>query len=57
MEFDLVSIFVFLLISFFLTIFSYLVYSGLFTAVDVRTKEPTYGPLIVAYKTDTGPYR
>jgi len=54
---DLVTLFVVLLIVFLVTLLSYLSVSGLFTTVEVKTKEPSYGPMVIAYKTDTGPYR
>ncbi len=48
---------VWLLALFLMTLFSYLFYSGLFTRVEVRTSEAPFGPLVIAYKARTGPYR
>jgi len=39
------------------TLFTYLVYSGLWTSITVTTEEPHYGPLTIAYKSGRGPYR
>jgi hypothetical protein len=52
-EYILIAVF-FLFVS---TLMSYLIYSGLFTRVEVQTCEMPYGPMVVAYKTRTGPYR
>ena len=38
-------------------IVAYVVYSGLFTSINVDTKEPAFGDLVVAYKTGQGNYR
>lgn len=46
-----------LLVLFLATVLSYLVYSGLLTRVEVETRETPYGPIVIAYKTRTGPYR
>ena len=45
------------LVLFIMTLFSYLTYSGLLTRVEVETSETAYGPMVVAYKARTGPYR
>jgi len=54
---SLQHLFVVLLVLFFVTILSYLVYSGLWTPITVTTSEPDYGPLTIAYRTGTGPYK
>jgi len=54
---SLQQLFVLLLILFLATIFAYLVYSGLWTPISVSTSEPDYGPVTVAYRTGTGPYK
>jgi len=41
----------------FLTIFIYLVFSGLLYSVTVSTSDTKYGPITFAYKTHTGPYK
>lgn len=46
-----------LVVLFVFTIFTYLIYSGLFTSIEVDTKEPPYGPMLFAYKSATGPYK
>jgi len=48
---------VFLIISTLLTLLLYLSYSGLFTPITVSTLEPDTGPITLAYKTQTGPYK
>ena len=40
-----------------LTIFVYLLYSGLFYSVTVSTSDTKYGPMTFAYKTHKGPYK
>lgn len=40
-----------------LTLLLYLCYSGLFTSITVSTLEPDTGPITLAYKTQTGPYK
>ena len=40
-----------------LTVFLYLVSSGLFSSVTVSTCDTKYGPITFAYKTHTGPYK
>ena len=40
-----------------LTVFAYLVYSGLLARITVEASEPKFGDLTVAYKTGTGAYR
>ena len=40
-----------------ITLLLYLLYSGLWTSVIVSTSETEYGPLTMAYKTVTGPYK
>jgi len=40
-----------------LTVFIYLVYSGLLFSVEVSTSETLYGPMTFAYKTHIGPYK
>lgn len=42
--------------AFLLTVLLYLGISGLFTSIVVRTAETKYGPMVIAYKTITGPY-
>jgi len=56
-ELDMVTGFVILLVVFLVTLVGFLVVSGLFTSVEVKTKEPLYGPMVIAYKTEIGPYR
>mgnify|MGYP001097821425 CR=1 FL=1 len=48
----LIAVFALLL----LTIFAYLVYSGLTAHVQIDTKEPDFDGFVVAYKTGQGPY-
>lgn len=45
-----------LLILLLLTIFGLLVYSGLFTEINVKTCKPPFGSIEIAYKYATGPY-
>lgn len=40
-----------------LTLFLYLAYSGMFSPITVSTLEPDMGPIVLAYKTQTGPYK
>jgi len=59
-ELDLVTGFVILVIVFLVTMIGFLGVSGLFTSVEVKTKESLNGPLPtlpIAYKTAIGPYR
>ena len=35
----------------------YVIQSGLFATIDVKTVEPKTGPMVVAYKTGKGPYK
>lgn len=48
---------VILIITTLLTLLLYLGYSGLFTSITVSTTEPDTGPMTLAYKTMTGPYK
>jgi len=48
---------VILIITTLLTLLLYLGYSGLFTSITVCTTEPDTGPMTLAYKTMTGPYK
>jgi len=54
---SLQHLFVALFVLFLATILAYLVYSGLWSPITVTTSEPDYGPLTIAYKTGTGPYK
>ena len=38
-------------------LFSYLIYSGLFSKVEISTREPVHGALTICYKTGRGPYK
>ena len=49
--------FVGLAVTLVLTVFFYLVYSGLLYTVTVSTSDTKYGPITFAYKTHTGPYK
>jgi len=51
------SVFIFLSLSFVLTVFSYLLVSGLFANVTVNTSESRFGPMVIAYKSQVGPYK
>ena len=50
-------VFVALLIMFLLTLLVYLIYSGLWTKIEVSAEEPIYGPMTVAYKVGRGSYK
>ena len=39
------------------SLFLYLVYSGLFSKVEISTREPVHGALTICYKTGRGPYK
>ena len=57
---DLLELYIVLpavVISVFASVFGYLVYSGLFTSIEIGTQEPVYGDLTVCYKTGRGPYK
>ena len=51
------TVFLGLLVSLILTVFLYLLVSGLFSNIEIETKEFKYGPMVIAYKTMTGPYK
>jgi len=42
--------------AFLITVLLYLGVSGLFSSIVIRTAETKYGPMVIAYKTITGPY-
>ena len=46
-----------ILVGFALTVLAYLIYSGLFSRVEVGAHEPPHGDLVVAYRTGRGQYR
>jgi len=50
-------IFCILLIIFVLTVFTYLIISGLLSRINVDTCETRFGPMVVAFKARTGPYK
>ena len=57
---DLLELYIVLpavVISVLASVFGYLVYSGLFTSIEIGTQEPVYGDLTVCYKTGRGPYK
>ena len=35
----------------------YVIQSGMFASIEVKTMEPNFGPMVVAYKTGKGPYK
>eukprot|EP00088_Acartia_fossae_P021372 TRINITY_DN22828_c0_g1_i1.p1 TRINITY_DN22828_c0_g1~~TRINITY_DN22828_c0_g1_i1.p1 ORF type:complete len:338 (+),score=75.53 TRINITY_DN22828_c0_g1_i1:37-1050(+) len=43
--------------TFLLTILLFLIVAGLFTHIEIKTQESTLGPLVMAYKTNVGPYK
>lgn len=51
------NVFFLLLLVFLVTVFMYLVVSGLFSPITVKTTDTKYGPMVIAYKTRTGPYK
>ena len=51
------NVFVLLLVAFLVTVLVYLIVSGLFSPITVMTTETKYGPMVIAYKSRTGPYR
>jgi len=52
-EMVFVGVFIMLL----LTLAVYVFYSGMCSSITVSTSEPEYGPITLAYKTMTGPYK
>ena len=57
---DLLELYIVLpavVISVLASVFGYLVYSVLFTSIEIGTQEPVYGDLTVCYKTGRGPYK
>ncbi|XP_023336458.1 testis-expressed protein 264 [Eurytemora carolleeae] len=51
------TVFLGLLASLVFTILLYLIVSGLFSSINIETKEFKYGPMVIAYKTRTGAYK
>lgn len=54
---DLVFCLIFLLIIFFSSVCYFLVYSGLFTPIEIRAQRPSFTSLRIAYKFARGPYK
>jgi len=54
---DYSQLLIFLVVSLVLTLLLYLIVSGLFAKIEIKTGESKYGPMVIAYKTQVGPYK
>lgn len=56
-DWSLAALALFCLVALLMSLLALLVYSGLFSSIDVKTTKPPIGNVVIAYKDGTGPYQ